>query len=131
MKKLGFFETFRWRKVPLFTYSRKLVDKCTESYPILIESHMSGFLSFTVQTLINLTSYSNGQWRYQVRVLDTCLMIRKSQRHSIYLSPSEIKFSIICHQISLVCRQVFSLRFTNLAIPNVSIKDNIFPILLL
>ena len=37
-------------------------------------------------------------------VLATCLMIWKSERHSIYLSPSYKKCSIFCHQISLVCR---------------------------
>ena len=54
-----------------------------------------------------------------------------SQRFSIYLSPSKIKFLIICHQISLVCRQVLSLRFTNLAMPNSYIEDDILFILLL
>ena len=48
---------------------------------------------------------------------------------SFHPSPPKIKFSIICHQISLVGRQVLSFRLTNLFIPNLYIQDDIFLIL--
>ena len=58
-------------------------------------------------------------------VLATC-----QKWETFHLSISKIKFSIFCTQTSLVCRHELSLRFMNLAIPNLYIKNDIFLILL-
>ena len=56
---------------------------------------------------------------------ESCYLPNTCERHSIYLSPSKIKFLMCNHQISLVSRQELSLRFTNLAIPNIYIRRHI------